>query len=207
MPSTRPPPLDVILPFPAPRDQIVAATRWRSTWVLSSIQTLKERGHFERYRSFLPDEHAEAVLLAVAGVWMPMKVAKAHYLACDELGLEKREIVEMGIASGERAQGGVLRTVIRFSKQGGVTPWTLLPQIQKLWERGADGGGTSVMKAGPKEARLEVIGCALFDIPYFRAAFSGVVQGILRTVSARVYVHDITPALSRSACLLALQWV
>ena len=196
---------DVFLPLP-PGRAASRARHWRSTWVISSLQTLKERGYYPRYLGYLPSEHRSAVLLVVAGVWLPMADAVAHYRACDRLGLSRSEQVSMGLAVGERAQGTVLRTAVRMATGAGVTPWTILPQMQRLWDRGADGGGVEVRKVGPKEAVVEVVGCGVLDVPYFRSALGGVIQGIVQLFCRRAYVHDLTDRSSRSSARLRLQW-
>jgi hypothetical protein len=196
----------VLLPFPAARGRIKPVTMWRSTWVVSSIQTLRHRGYYDRYSALVPDEHRDAILMCVAGTWLPVMVARAHYEACEALGMSRADQVANGVAVGERAQGTVLGTVTRMATGAGVTPWTIVPHMQRLWERGADGGGNCVTRIGPKEGTIETVGCALFDVPYFRAAFGGVVLGIVRMFAREAYVHDQTPQYARGECVLRLQW-
>jgi hypothetical protein len=193
---------EVILPFPAASRAGIAsrARHWRSTWVISSLQTLKTRGHYARYVELLPHEHRDAVLLGVAGVWLPMADAVAHYRACDALGLSRSEQVSLGLAVGERAQGTVLRTAVQM------TPWTILPQMQRLWDRGADGGAVEVRKLGPKEAAVHVVGCDVLGVPYFRSALSGVVQGVAQLFCSRAYVHEVTEPGARASARLRIQW-
>lgn len=182
------------------------ARHWRSTWLISSIQTLRARGHYDAYVRLLPHEHREAILFAVAGVWLPTGLARVHYEACEALDLPHGEQIAMGRAVGERAQGTVLQTAVKMATGAGVTPWTILPQLQRLWDRGADGGVCTTRKLGPKEALIETVGCELFDVPYFRCAFGGVVAGIVQLFCRRTYVHDATRAEQHSACALRLQW-
>jgi hypothetical protein len=198
---------EAVLPFKAARTLIPPATRWRSTWVVASLQTLKERGHYARYEQLLAREHRDAVLLSVAGVWLPMAVAVAHYTACDELGLPGAEVLAMGARASERAQGAVLDTAARLARGAGVSPWTIFPHMQRLWERGADGGAAAAYKVGPKEAVVHTVGCALFDVPYFRLAFAGVVLGVVRLFCEQAYVHDVTGAAPSHECALRFQWV
>jgi hypothetical protein len=196
---------DVIAPFPHGRVHTVAR-HWRSTWIISSIRTLKERGHYERYERFLDPVHRDAVLHAVAGVWLPIDAARAHYEACGALDLSRSEQIGMGLAVGERAHGTVLRTAVRMATGAGVTPWTIFPQMNRLWERGADGGAAQVRRLGPKEALIETVGCALFDVPYFRRAFGGVVLGVVRLFCGQAYVRDTTEPSAQRASKLIFQW-
>jgi len=59
----------------------------------------------------------------------------------------------------------MLGHVVRMAKAAGVTPGTVLPQYGRLFERGMQGGGIAVFKLGPKEVRIELVQCELFDIP------------------------------------------
>lgn len=52
------------------------------------------------------------------------------------------------------------------------------------------GGGAVVYKLGPKEARIEILGCALAPIPYFRVGLQGVLAGIAEMFSTRVYLRE-----------------
>jgi hypothetical protein len=197
--------VETVLAFPGPRDLIRRATAYRSTWVVSSLQTLRERGHFDRYDRALRT-HREEILGTVAGVWLPMAVARAHYEACEAVGLDADEQFEMGLAVGDRAQGSVLATVVKTARGAGVTPWTILPLVDRLWRRGANAGAGAVFRLGPKEARVEFVGCELFDIPYFRHAFRGVLYGIVARFCTKQYVHDVAPRPPGEA-IFRLQWV
>lgn len=198
---------EILLPFSRPREQVPPVRHWRSTWVVSSLQTLKERGHYDRYLRELAPAHRDAVLLTVAATWLPLEAARAHYEACNALGLGAAEQIAMGRAVGQRAQGSVLGTAVRAARGAGVTPWTAVPLLPRLWARGADGGDTQVTKLGPKESRVEAIQCALFEVPYFRRAFAGVLLGIHELFVEKVYVHDDTPPTARNTCVLRFQWV
>jgi hypothetical protein len=173
--------------------------------VVSSIQTLKERGHFEQYKRILSPAHTDAILLAVAGMWLPMPVARAHYEACDRLRLTNEERREMGARSGERAQGTVLKTAAAIARRAGASPWSFVPLLTRLWARGADGGGIAVYKAGPKYSIVEVVGCELFGVNYFRAAFTGVVIGIIKLAATNVYAQDL-PAPAPDGWIGRFQW-
>jgi hypothetical protein len=196
---------EVILPFPLPRAQIEPATHYRSTWIVSSLQSLRAAGHFDRYVVLLPVEMKSEILDAVAGVWMPMPIARAHYLACDALGLSSDEQLAMGASVGERAQGNVLSTVVRAARGAGVTPWTIIVQFQRLYARGCDGGAVAAFKIGPKDARVEFVGCELFDIDYFRHAFRGILLGIMSLFCKKAYVHE-TPKHGRGEVTFHVQW-
>jgi hypothetical protein len=196
--------VNAILAFPVPRDQIVPATEFRATWVVSSLQTLRTRGHYDRYVTLLPTAYHSVVLEAVAGTWLPMGAARAHYVACNDLALPLQEEMTIGGAVGDRAQGSILSLAVRAAKGAGVTPWTIFPQFDRLWRRGANGGAAAVFRLGPKEARNDVVGCELFDIPYFEHAFRGVLMGIVELFCEKVYVHPLPRR--RSEASFHFQW-
>lgn len=195
---------EIILPFPAERESIPPATAYRSTWIVSSLQTLRERGHFEAYRRNLAAHH-DRIFSALAGSWLPMDVARAHYEACNRLGLGLEEQIAMGLGVGGRAQGTLLSTAVKAARGAGVTPWTIIPQFDRLYRRAANGGAAAVFKLGPKEARGEFVGCELFDIDYFRHAFRGVLLNVGALFCEKLYIHDM-PRRRRGEAVFRLQW-
>jgi hypothetical protein len=211
-PSNRPSGFDEIrargeeplLPFAVPRETVALATAFRTTWIVSSLQTLRERGHFERYDRKLT-LYREEILTSVAGAWLPMKIARVHYEACDAMGLTMVEQVAMGRHVGGRAQGSILATTAKAARGAGVTPYAIFPHFHRLWMRGANGGAAAVFGLGPKEARAEFIGCELFDIEYFRHAFRGVLLGIGEMFCRTPYIHDM-PSRGRGEGIFHLQW-
>ena len=155
----------LVLPFP---DPIAPATEWRSTWLTSSLEGLRQHGHFERYVKLLTT-HREEILTSVAASWVPISVARAHYDACERLRLDADQVEEMA-----RAGGSVRRawyaTVIAAAQRS-PSMWPVLVQLQKFWLRSANGGGVAVFRTSEQSARLHYIGCELLDVAYFREAF------------------------------------
>jgi hypothetical protein len=194
-----------VLPWPGPRNRIQPATAFRSTWVVSSINSLREQGHFDRYVALLPDCREE-LLSSVAGIWLPIAVARAHYEACEALSLALDQQIAMGRAVGERARGSWLAPAIRAARAGGVSPWTILPQLDRLWRRAANGGAAAVFRMGPKEARAELVGCELLDVPYFRQGMRGVLLALGELFSRKLYVHE-TKSRRPGEAVLRMQWV
>ena len=198
-------PLEAIVPFPVPRNQVAKARAYRSTWILSSLGALKQAGHYDRYVKLLPQRHHEDVFSLVAGVWVPLDLARIHYEACERLELPVSEQLALGRAVGDRAQGTMLSTGVRLAKSAGVTPWTVLPQYPRLWQRGVDGGALAVYKLGPKEARIDIVGCELFSIGYFRTALRGVMHGMAALFCRTSFIHDVPTAASDDATY-RFQW-
>jgi hypothetical protein len=182
----------VHLAFPAPtRQQIPLVTRFRSTWLTSSLRALKGRGRLDEYFSYLPAEHHEVVKGCVAGVWLPIEVAVAHYDACDRLLLPPSDVVAIGREVHGYAQATVFSLAVKLATGAGASPWTVFSQFRRLWERVWVGGGVGVIKLGPKEARLEVIGWPCSRSFYCRHALRGVVGGMLEMFCTKAYVTDI----------------
>ena len=51
--------------------------------------------------------------------------------------------------------------------------------------------GISVIKVGPKDAVVEVVGLPLVAVPYFRVAMRGMFQAACELVCRRAYVQEV----------------
>ncbi len=181
------------------------AARFRSTWIISSHESLRSCGLFQRYSASLPAGVKTELLELVAGVWLPMATARAHYAACDRLGLTLEEQLGMGRAVGGHAQGTVLATIVKAARGAGVTPWTIMPHFDRLWRRAVDGGSSTVFRLGPKEARASFNGCELLDIPYFRNGLRGVLLRSGALFASKAYIHEL-PRRRGSEVDFRMQW-
>jgi hypothetical protein len=197
---------ELFVPFPVPRLQVPEATHFRSTWLSSSVSALRDRGYYDRYVTLLPEVHRAMILETVAGVWLPIEVCLAHYGACDALALSRRDAWDIGVEVTRKVHGTTLALAIRLAKQAGVTPWTILAQLPRLWERVWRGGGVAVHKAGPKEAIVEVIRWKPAGIAYVRHTMPAVVQGIVELFCTKVYTTEVVKMTSPSSLGLRLQW-
>jgi len=178
----------------------------RSTLLLGSVASLRAAGLFEAYEAVAPAEVLAAVGSSVAGMWIPIDVAVAHYVACDGLGLSSESAAKQGRATFERTKGLLLGTAIGLARGAGVTPWTLMPHLQRFWLRGFDGGGVRAVKLGPKEARIDVIACPLFKSRYFRAGYRGLAASLLELVCRKAYAHERPFGDGETALSLRVQW-
>jgi hypothetical protein len=199
-------PYETFVALPGPRATIPSASHFRSTWLGSSINSLRHRGYFDRYVALLPDEHRATILESVAGIWLPIDVAVAHYGACEALALSRRDAWEIGVEVTRRVHGTSFSLAIRLAKQAGVTPWTILAQLPRLWERVWRGGGVAVHKAGPKEAILEVVHWRLAAIPYVRHTMPAVVHGVVEMFCSKAYVREVPEMTSPTSLGMRLQW-
>lgn len=198
---------EVFVPLPAPKHQLPPTTQFRSTWIVSSQNTLRERGHYDRYVELLPPELRETITMTIVGAWLPIEHAVAHYTACDRLELSAADRVELGRAVTKHLDQTLLSTAARLATSAGATVWTPLGQIRRLWERMFVGGGMAVYKLGPKETRIEVHGCALAPIAYFRTGLQGVLQGIGERFCQKLYVSEIPRMTTPTSIAYRGSWV
>ena len=125
---------EIVLAFPAPtRGQVPVATKFRSTWLSSSLRALRKRARLDEYFGYLPIEHHEAVKNSVAGLWSPIGVAVAHYEACDRLVLPVHEVVAIGKEVHTYAQATVFSLAVKLAAGAGATPWTVFAQFRRWW--------------------------------------------------------------------------
>jgi hypothetical protein len=196
---------EAIVPLPGPRAKIRPTTAYRSTWVVSSLDALRSFGHFERYLDAVR-EHRDEILSCVAGTWLPMPVVSAHYRACDTLALSEDEITEMVRGPGARVRRAWHSRLIAAADQAKEDPWTVLPQLDRAWRRGANGGAAAVFRLGPKEARVEYVRCELFRIPYYCQAVRAVLLMLVEHFGAGSAVRMLRqPATDEGHYLL--HWV
>jgi hypothetical protein len=193
---------EVILPFPA---HIEPVRGIRSTVIVGSFAVLRERGLFDAYAAALPSRERELLVNIVVGAWIPLELALVHYAACDSLTLPPDTIAQMGRGVFDRIRGTLLGTTVRMAKEAGVTPWTVLPHLQRFWDRAYQGGGLSVTKLGPKEARGDVVYARLCDSIYFRHALRGLLVGVLELFCQKAYV-SILPVQASASITYKMQW-
>jgi hypothetical protein len=197
---------EVFLPFPGPVDALPIVSHCKSTLLVASVRTLREQGHFERYSALLDPAFHEAVLSTIAGVWLPIDAAIAHYRAIDALGLTSREQLTLGRAVSERLGSSVFGTIATLAKTSGVTPWTGLRHFQRFYDRFFIGGGTCVTKLGPKDARIDVVGLPLAQIPYFVNSYRGLIEA-LGTLFCRKLFITVLPRVDPNSIVFRGAWV
>jgi hypothetical protein len=193
--------LAIVYEAPPPHRPV---TRARSTVLVASRAAIAAAGYGARYESALDRSASHALDEAVAGTWLPVEVAEAHYRACDSLGLGANAVATLGKATSDRIQGTLYGTFIRVFQEAGGSPWNVFPQWQRFWDRGYDGGALRITKLGPKDARVDVIGCSLCASPYFRHALRGLSAGFVEVFSRRAYAQEV--AFARDGVSYRYQW-
>jgi hypothetical protein len=182
---------EVFVPYDYPRGRVPPVRSFRSTWLVSSIAALRERGLFERYLENLPTQYHDVVTASVAGVWLPVEVAVAHYVACEALQLPQEEAVAIGRQVTELVHKTSYSLAIRLVKEVGVTPWACLAIQKRLWQRVWEGGDVAVFKLGPKEARVELAGWPCARVPYCRRALRGLLIGQSELFCKKAYATEV----------------
>ena len=194
-----------VLAFPSTLSPV---RRARSTIIIDSMNVIRASPHKDAYLALLPPAHRDELLAAVAGSWMPVTTALAHYHACDALHLPVDEQFRNGLRTFKGGGATVFGTIAKLARGLGASPWTVLPHFQRFWERVYDGGGVSVVQLGPKEARIELVQFGLLESPYYRHALRGLVTGILESVCTKAYVVERpSPHGKRDSLTLRAQWV
>jgi hypothetical protein len=195
------------LPFRAPPSRIGVASSVRSTLVTASIQSLRARKLYDRYAARLAADERDALSTAVAGVWIPMGLAVAHYRACESLRLSVGEELDIALQVGQQLHGTFLGAMLRLASTVGVTPWTALGYSGKLYDRLFRGGGIAVTRTGPKDARVDLVGNPLCDVEYFRVGVRGVYEAALELFCERVTTHEIPRRYVGLDMALRISWV
>jgi hypothetical protein len=194
---------EFILPYPP--DPVVS--KFRATWLASSLKAVRTRGFFDRYLENLPEQYRDIVLHAVAGEWLPVEVAVAHYAALDALALSEVEILAIGAEVNARFNSLFLQTVLRLAKGVGATPWTAFRQAQKMWDRTWVGGGYAIVKLGEREARGEVIGWPCARFRYTRVGMRGMVSSVTTLFCRRAWVQEIPAQCTDTRLAYKINWV
>jgi len=176
-----------ILDYPKPLEPVTAV---RSTLITSSLSSLRERGLYPRYDALQTSPHRHEVLNAVAGQWLPLEVALAHYEACDALGLSESEQFAIGKDVSRRVHETFLNLVVKAARGVGVTPWLLLPRGNDVNSRLCIGGGVRISKFGPRSVRVELARMPQLAIPYVRNGLVGLyvaaIELLADNVTARI---------------------
>lgn len=179
----------------------------RGALIASSLQTLKEAGHYEAYVKLLPPQHHEALLFCLASSWLPLELSAVHYATCDAIGLDDREMMRIGEVVSHRIMGTFLGTMLRSARSLGATPtpWVVLKQYHKVCERLLDGGAHTVVQQGPKDALIETRGLSLFRYRYFRTAMVGMCRGAASIFAHSCFSKEVASKPDRVR--VSLRWV
>ena len=207
LPRARAPaPGEVVVALRTDGRRVPAVTQVRTTLLASSVRVLRGQGLLDPYLALLPPDLHDPILSAVAGSWVPVSVAMAHYAAADGLGLSTQDQFENGRRVADQIQNTMLGTVARAAKGAGITPWTGLEYFQRLWDRMLVGGSGAVYRLGPKEARVECHGVPLVEYAYFRNAWRGMFAGSGALFCSKMFVTELPRGTREGPFALRLAW-
>ncbi len=178
----------------------------RSTLLIASIDNVRGAGYFDDYAKLVPAEHRPVLFESIAGLWVPLDAALAHYRACDGLRLAESTSVNFGKATVDRVGQSMVGTVLRMAKQAGMTPWSFYPLVQRFWMRGYDGGGIAIYKLGPKDARLDLVQSALCESPFYRRALRGWLTGLTQLFCKTLYLNELGQHEGTASVAYRAQW-
>jgi hypothetical protein len=195
-----------LVPLPAP-ERLRLATHFRSTWLTASQAALRERGFGARYESLLDPRDKDQILTCVPGKWLPMEVARSHYLACERLDLPLDDLLAIGRDATRRANATSFAFIARIAQGSGVTPWTVLSHASRLWSVTCQGGALGVARVGPKDARLHIAGFPLAAIRYNRVTMRGIALGSVELFCRKAIAHEIAPMGDATTVVIRLSWV
>jgi hypothetical protein len=178
---------EVLLPLPEP---IPRMRHVRSTLLHGGLASITAAGLLDAYTAVAPVDVRTAIQSSVAGMWLPIDIAIRHYAAIDQLGIPADAAARMGRGTFDRTKGILLGTAVALARRSGVTPWTLVPHLQRFWLRGYDGGALRATKLGPKELRLDVLASPVLASRYYRNAARGLATGLFELVCRKAYGHE-----------------
>jgi hypothetical protein len=193
---------ELVLDYPKTLEPVTAI---RSTLITSSLSSLKARGLFERYDVLQTSPHRHAILNAVAGEWLPLEVAFAHYQACDALGLSDSEQFAIGKDVSRRVHETFLALVVKAARSAGMTPWVLLPRGNSVNSRLCKGGGLRIWKVAPKSVRVELARMPHLAIPYVRNGLVGLYAAAVELLATNVTARIVKSESFDPAHLLVLR--
>ena len=198
---------EVLIPLPSPRSLAPRTSKVRGSWMLSSRRALREAGLLEAYAVHLPPDVDEALRAPSPAEWLPIELAVAHYTACDKLDLPTTQLVEMGASAVRYGHAKVIDIVAKLATGAGATPWTILEQSQRFWDRTWVGGAVGVTKLGPKEAQIELASwpCAAFR--YTRVACRGVLSGMAEIFCEKAYAREVEALCTPLSLGYRIGWI
>jgi len=203
--SLRPP--EVVVPLRNIPNEIPAVTRVRTTLIHSSRRALDERGLLAAYCRQLTPSDRSALDQLIAGRWLSIELALAHYRAIDRLALPTSEQVALGSAVGGHIQSTLLATLLRMAQGLGLTPWTSVNHYARIWDRLFIGGDLLVEKLSEREASVTMYNLLLLEVPYFRVALRGLQEAGLSAIYSWKKIHVSEVGVMGLSVKYRLAWV
>jgi hypothetical protein len=196
-----------VVRFRFPRDATPPVTSVRSTLLAASRHTIRTMGWEERYLAVLPKELNLELQMLTAGSWVSLELATLHYTACDAMKLDPHDMNAIGADVSLRTQRTFIGTLGKAASGAGATPWLLLGNVHRIWDRMFEGGDNSVYKIGPKEALVLLQGCPLLELTYFRVGFLAYYRALAAILSRVAYTKESPMHRERGRIGFRISWV
>ena len=169
-------------------------THVRGLMLVNVLNNLRAVGMFEEYARVMPPMHLEVVTQTMATTWVPVAHLLAHYEACDRLPLTQEHINVFGQRTAQSVTDtflGLALQRVRMLGVDGVKP--ALAQISRLHERLYQGGGCTVLDAGPKDVVIEIHGFPFAGSRTFRSAWVAYLRSVCDSFAKTAYVKLVRP--------------
>jgi hypothetical protein len=142
----------------------------RNVVIQSSLAMLQEEGHYEQYLKHIDPQKLEELRSSFAPGWTPIALARAHYQACDDLGLTQDEIARLGQRIGDKLHETMLVHSAKRNPDADFDLWEATGALYRTYARTYEGGSLQVIKLGPKDKLLEFKAFSLSRSRYYRIA-------------------------------------
>jgi hypothetical protein len=173
---------------------------------LSGMKWMAAHGVLDRHQALLPASLRAQAKTLTATEWVPLDDALTIYAACDALNLSVEQQIDIGRAVSLANNGIVIRTLANLAGRIGISPWSALKSVDRLWQRNNRGGGVAVYKLGERSARLEFWQVPLAQSPFFVTSMRGAIAVGLEDFCQRIMVTEIPSHLSEEGFALRLAW-
>jgi hypothetical protein len=179
-PETR----EIVVPHDLSRGPLSAVRRML---VQSSIAELKELGLYDRYCSVIDPRTLAAIMDLIGPGWLPVRLAVAHYQACDDLNLSDKVIEGIGARAGNKMREALLVAgQNRAELSIDPPPWHLVGAFSRMGRRVYAGGSSQYVKLNSKTLQMENVANQLFSVPYYRVAHIGFMRAAFSSLGVRV---------------------
>lgn len=178
----------------------------KGTVLFTTWRFYQERGWLNKYIAALPRDCRDEVMATASSDWVPLRHLMAHYEACEALELSIADQIEVGRVVADAVHGAFLNTLARMVGHLGVTPWMILPQCNKLWQRSWQGGAMMVYRCGDKIARLEIWAAAVAQSSFHRVSMRGATIAGIGPFCDHLEVFEIPERRTSMSYSLRLAW-
>jgi hypothetical protein len=106
----------------------------------------------------------------------------------------------------QAVQNSHFATVVR-ALGSAVTLWSVLPRVPMFLGRLVQGGACTVLRCGPKDARIELHGIPIAQFAYVRSGWAGMFESTLELLVRKVYAREVWSPERPYVAAFMLAWV